>query len=148
MISLTSCVGEVYHQIMAERTARFLCETEVIDNTTQKAFLSGISECIEHTRVMMNCWQMHETRRKLSMQHSSTSRMLSGSVEHSLIYHAMEACHIPDTVVRYIRNLYSGLQGTVNCPSWQARPILFTARSLSGRSMVSHHIYFYWYLIH
>ena len=125
MISLTSCVGKVYHQIMAERTSNFLCNTGVIDNSTQKAFLSGISGCIEHTQVMNEL--LANARNKKKTIHVTFFDLADafGSVEHSLIYHTMEACHIPDVVVRYIRNLYSGLQGTVNGPSWQTNPIHF-----------------------
>ena len=39
MISLTSCIGKLFHHIIAERTASFLCKNEIIDNSTQKAFL-------------------------------------------------------------------------------------------------------------
>ena len=52
MISLTPCVGKLFHQIMAERTATILCKNGIIDDSTQKAFLRGINGCIEHTQTM------------------------------------------------------------------------------------------------
>ena len=52
MISLTSCVGKLFHQILSDRMSEYLIGNNLLDSHTQKAFLKGINGCIEHTMVM------------------------------------------------------------------------------------------------
>jgi hypothetical protein len=43
----TSCVGKIYHQILAARMALYLGSNGLINTTVQKAFIRGISGCTD-----------------------------------------------------------------------------------------------------
>jgi hypothetical protein len=51
-ILLTSCVGKIYHQTLADRMALYLSSKGHIDTTVQKAFMRGISGCTDHNFVL------------------------------------------------------------------------------------------------
>ena len=52
MISLTSCVSKVFHQILANRLVSYMTENRFIDPSVQKAFINGINGCVEHNQVL------------------------------------------------------------------------------------------------
>ncbi len=47
-IALTSCIGKLFHKIIARRLESFLISNNVIDTSLQKGFLSGIIGAMEH----------------------------------------------------------------------------------------------------
>jgi hypothetical protein len=49
---LTSCVGKIYHQILADKMALNLSSNGLNDTTVQKAFMRGISGCTDHNLVL------------------------------------------------------------------------------------------------
>ena len=49
MLALTPCIGKMYHLIKADRLSNFMVSNGYIDPKLQKAFISGINGCIEHT---------------------------------------------------------------------------------------------------
>jgi hypothetical protein len=51
-ISLTCCVGKIYHQIFADRMTVYLSSDGLIDTTVQKAFMRGIYGCTNHNFVL------------------------------------------------------------------------------------------------
>ena len=51
-IALTSCVGKLFHQVMASRISSFLISNGYLDVKTQKAFMSKISGCRDHALIM------------------------------------------------------------------------------------------------
>ena len=118
MISLTSCVGKVFHQTMSDRISEYLLSNNYIDSSTQKAFLKGINGCIEHTFVMNEL--LANARNKKKTIHVTFFDLADafGSVEHNLIFHTLQRNGLSKTVFSYVENLYSRLQGQVKGPSW------------------------------
>jgi hypothetical protein len=51
-ISLTSCVGKIYHQILAEKMTLYLSSNGLFNTTVQKAIMRGISGCTNHNLVL------------------------------------------------------------------------------------------------
>ena len=43
LIALTSCLGKPFHQIKADRMAKFMTQNGYIDSSTQKAFIKGVN---------------------------------------------------------------------------------------------------------
>ncbi len=132
MISLTCAVGKVYHQIMANRTATFLIDNNVIDPAMQKAFLQGINGCIEHTQVMQEI--LAHARNSNKTCHITYFDLADafGSVEHDLIYYTMERNGLPPVVIAYVRNLYSRLSGYIQGNKWTSEPFKFRKGVFQG----------------
>jgi hypothetical protein len=51
-ILLTSCISKIYHQILADRITVYLSSNGLIDTTVQKAFMRGISGCMDYKFVL------------------------------------------------------------------------------------------------
>ena len=113
MISLTSCVGKVFHQILSDRISSYLLCNNLLDSSTQKAFLKGINGCIEHTFVMNEL--LANARNKKKTIHVTYFDLADafGSVVHNLINHTLQRNGLPNSVCKYVENLYSRLQGQV-----------------------------------
>jgi len=52
MIALSSTIGKIMHQILAERTVKFMIGNNYINPLIQKAFISKINGTIEHNQVL------------------------------------------------------------------------------------------------
>ena len=53
-IALTSTIGKLFHRILARRLEEYLLDSDIIDPSIQKGFLSGIDGVIEHI-LSLNC---------------------------------------------------------------------------------------------
>jgi len=120
MIALTSVVAKLYHQIMAERMTDYLVRANIIDSTTQKAFLRGINGCIEHTQCMQEILAYARNRSRTVHVTFFDLTDAFGSVEHDLIFNIMQRNGIPPNIFEYVRNLYGKMQGSIQGPKWQS----------------------------
>ena len=132
MISLTSCVGKLFHQILSDRIANYFLRNKLIDPETQKAFLKGINGCMEHTFVMNEL--LANARNKKRTLHATFFDLADafGSVEHNLIHYTMKRNRIPDPVCLYVENLYSRLEGEIRGPGWRSDPFSFRRGVFQG----------------
>ncbi len=132
MISLTSCVGKLFHQILSERIAEYFLSNKLMDPETQKAFLKGINGCVEHTFVMNELLANARSRKRTLHVTFFDLADAFGSVEHNLIHHTMERNKLPNSICLYIQNLYSRLEGEVLGPGWQSAPFNFRRGVFQG----------------
>lgn len=125
MISLTSCVSKLFHQILADRTIEYLIANKLIDNETQKAFLPGISGCIDHTLCLREI--IAHARHVKRTAHITFFDLADafGSVNHEMMLHTLERNGIPPPIVNYVTNLYSRLSGYVQGPDWRSDKFRF-----------------------
>jgi hypothetical protein len=65
-ISLTSCVGKVYHQILVDRMDLYLSSNRLIDTTVEKAFMRGISGCTDHNLVLQELLAYARKEKKIA----------------------------------------------------------------------------------
>ena len=132
MISLTSCIGKLFHQIVANRIESYLLTNHLLDCETQKAFLKGINGCIEHTTIMREL--IADARSRKQTIHVTFFDLADalGSVEHNLIDHTLRRNGIPSPVCDYVKNLYSRLEGCVKTKEWTAEPFSFKRGVFQG----------------
>ncbi len=132
MISLTSCVGKLFHQIVANRIEIFVLTNDLIDSETQKAFLKGINGCIEHTTIMRELIaDARSSKRTIHVTFFDLADAF-GSVEHNLIDYTLRRNGIPTPVCDYVQNLYSRLQGSVKTKDWTSEPFNFKRGVFQG----------------
>lgn len=93
MISLTSSIAKIFHQIIAERLGSYLTTNMYIDPTVQKAFLKGVNGCIKHNQVLQETIAHAKDRKK-----QCTSRSLIGLMPSGVS--AIVSSTIPWNVVR------------------------------------------------
>ena len=111
MIVLTSCVGKIHYQVLANRTSDYLVSNNIIDSTTQKALLQSINGCIEDNQTVHEI--IKNTKHNKRTAHITFFDLADafGFVEHNLIYHSMEYVGLSPHFVEYIKSLYSNLNG-------------------------------------
>ena len=132
MIALTSCVGKLYHQLLANRIIDFLTTNKLLDSDTQKAFIPKVNGCVEHGYVLQEA--IAHSRRKKNTLHCTFFDLADafGSVNHELIKYTLKRNHLPECVSTYITNLYSRLSGVITGPSWTTTKFPFRTGTFQG----------------
>ena len=132
MIALTSCVGKLYHQLLANRIIDFLTTNKLLDSGTQKAFIPKVNGCVEHGYVLQEA--IAHSRQKKKTLHCTFFDLADafGSVNHELIEYTLKRNHLPECVSTYITNLYSRLSGVITGPSWTTTKFPFRTGTFQG----------------
>ena len=117
-LALSSCLGKPYHQIKAARLNQFMVSNGYINTSHQKAFLSNINGCMEHIKVLQEVIQDAKANKKTV--HISWFDLTDafGSVSHDLIQLCLEHFNIPERERKYIKSLYSQLNGKISTKNW------------------------------
>ncbi|XP_071491341.1 uncharacterized protein [Diadema antillarum] len=110
MISLTSCVSKIFHQILANRLACYLTTNCFIDPSVQKAFINGVNGCVEHNQVLHEIIAHSKAKKRTVHLTFFDLADAFGSVSHELISHSLHRFHVPTNLSVYIDNLYGRLQ--------------------------------------
>ena len=132
MIALTSTMGKLYHQVKAERMAKFMRANNYIDETTQKAFLAGVNGCIEHIQVIQEIIQDAKHRRRTVHFSWFDLSDAYGSIPHNLIEFSLRHYKVPDSEIKYIMNLYAKLRGKVVTKEWTSDTFDFRKGIFTG----------------
>ena len=132
MIALASCVGKLFHQVLANRFDNFIKENNLIDTTYQKAFLRGKNGCVEHNQVLHEVIQHSKFNKKTAHITWFDLADAFGSVPHELINLTLKRNNFPPVICQYISNLYSELSGTVVTNEWQSKPFKFRRGIFQG----------------
>lgn len=132
MIALSSVVGKIYHQILAERFEHYVRNNKLIDCRFQKAFVQGISGCTDHNVIV------HEIIRH-AKSNSRTAHIswfdledAFGSVQHDLIFLMLARLNVPEAIQHYIKNLYSSLSGRAVTKDWTSKEFGFKKGIFQG----------------
>ena len=132
MISLTSCIGKMFNQILAERMTSYLTANEFIDKCVQKAFINGLNGCIEHNQVLHEIISHAKSNQKTLHVTFFDLADAFGSVSHNLISKSMDRYAIPQPISRYVKTLYSRLNGRVCGPGWHSKSFAFRKGVFQG----------------
>ena len=140
MIALTSCIGKLFHQILADRVERFATDNKILDPATQKAFLKGINGCVENNQVVHELLLDAKKRNKTIHITFFDLQDAFGSVEHNLLYHVLDVYRFPVQIQRYVRNLYSRLNGRVRGDKWVSAKFPFRRGVFQGDPLFPHDV--------
>ena len=132
MISLTSCVSKILHQLLADRMTSYVTTNKYIDTSLQKAFISGINGCIEHNQVIHEVMAYAKNKRKTLHLTFFDLADAFGSVSHDLISVSLQRFDIPQPIITYISTLYSRLNGSVVGPGWTSDSFAFRKGVFQG----------------
>jgi hypothetical protein len=132
MIALSSAIGKLYHQILAERFEKFVISNNLIDTKFQKAFLQGISGCTDHNTSVHEILSHAKANSKTVHMTWFDLEDAFGSVQHELIYFTLNRLNVPTSVQLYIRNLYSSLSGRVSTKFWVSNEFKFNKGIFQG----------------
>ena len=83
--SIALTFGKIFHQIMSDRISKYMLSNNLIDSSTQKAFLKGINGCVEHISVMNELLSNARIGKKTIHVTFFDLADAFGSVEHNLI---------------------------------------------------------------
>lgn len=119
MIALTSNVAKLYHTMESSRAISFMTMNKYLDPTAQKAYIHGINGCVEHIKVIQEVIQHAKSNNKTA--HITWFDLIDafGSLSHVLIPYVLHHYHLPNTIINYIKNIYSKLKGLVKTKNWK-----------------------------
>ena len=132
MISLTSCVGKLYHLILSQRTTEYLVNNKLIDPEIQKAFLPGINGCIEHNLTLEEIVKDARVNKRTLHITFFDLQDAFGSVPHSLIQHTLERNLFPQPVQDYLRRHYNNTKSIVVTPTFKTNEFSFKRGVFQG----------------
>ena len=117
-IALTACIGKLFTSIMRSRWLSFMVANRYLDITVQKAFLPGVSGCVEHHQKLLACLKdAHSHHRSLTVCWLDLENAF-GSVRHNLIAFSLCHYHAPQIFQRMVGDLYSGLTAIISSKEW------------------------------
>lgn len=93
-------------------------KNEFIDKSIQKAFVPGVSGCLEHNQLM---WETLKYAKKEQLAICISWLDLAnayGSIRHNLIHFAMKYYHIPQEYQTLVFNYYDNLIARVTTDDW------------------------------
>ena len=128
MIALTSNIAKLYHTIEAQRTLDFMTGNNYLDSTAQKAYLDGV----EHITVVQEIIDHAASNHKTAHLTWFDLEDAFGSLNHKLIPYVFQYYNIPQTIITYITNLYTKLQGTVETKEWKSNTFKFQCGAFQG----------------
>ncbi|XP_055347591.1 uncharacterized protein LOC129594797 isoform X2 [Paramacrobiotus metropolitanus] len=108
-ITLTSCVGKIFHSVISKRLMTFCIKNGIIDTDVQKGFIEEMNGCGEHSLKLTKL--IEQQRAKKRAMHVTWLDVANayGSVRKEVMLAALKHYGIPNEIVNYINNYYTGL---------------------------------------
>ena len=134
-IALTSCIGKLYHKILAHRLEKFCLANSIIDPTIQKGFLHSVSGAIEHIASINHILDQAKDRKLPACITFLDLRNAFGSIQHNLIMDMLHFVRIPHPIIHYIKDCYQQLQGYISTKDWITPPFYIRQGVFQGDTL-------------
>ena len=122
-IALTSCVGKLFTSVMKNRWLTFMTSNGYLDTSIQKAFLPGVSGCLEqYHKLSAAITDAHKHHRSLTVCWLDIANAY-GSVHHGLIEFSLSHYHAPSNFLKMVSDLYTNLSAIVTSKSWSTKAL-------------------------
>lgn len=102
LITLTSCIGEVFHSIIEQRLLKYGIANKILDATVRKGFIENMNGCGQHAVKHRNIIEKQRKRHRSLHVLWLDIRNAYGSVHHSLIKTILEKNRVPQRWIDYI----------------------------------------------
>ncbi|XP_055348951.1 uncharacterized protein LOC129595846 [Paramacrobiotus metropolitanus] len=108
-ITLTSCIGKLFHSVISKRIMSYCIKNGIIDTSVQKGFIEATNGCGEHSLKLLKL--IEQQRTKGCTMHVAWLDVANayGSVRKEVLLAALRRYNIPDYIINYIDNYYTGL---------------------------------------
>ena len=120
---------------MSKRTTDYLTANNLINPQIQKAFLPGVSGCMEHNTVMEEIIKDIKAKKRTVNIAFFDLEDAFGSVPHDLIFHTLERNHFPQSIQDYFKSLYGKTKSKVVTKNFQTNVFSFKKGVLQGDPM-------------
>eukprot|EP00759_Apiculatamorpha_spiralis_P005899 PhF_6_TR13451/c2_g3_i1/m.21527 len=107
-ISLTSCLGKLFHTIISRQIEQHCVGHGVIDTKIQKGFLQEMCGTTEHTQVLANILRDRRKRDRHFVMAQFDLVNAFGSPPREVLLKVMQWARLDPRVVAYITSLYDG----------------------------------------
>ena len=111
LIALTSNVGNIFHTLESSRTMSYMIMNEYLDPKAQEPYLGDVNWCVEHVQVVQEVIPHNQINTKTAHIKWFDIVDTFGSLSHML--HVLAYYHFPETIINYIRYIYSKPVGKV-----------------------------------
>ena len=117
-ITVLNCEGHIFFSIFQSRLSRFMLKNNYLVLRVHKAFLEGVSGCIEHAAALTTVLNDAKDRYKSICISWLDLANAYGSVRHNMIQFALKWYHVPKSMCELIYNYYDKIFARVHTKSW------------------------------
>ena len=103
-------MSKLFLAIIKNRIYDYLLQNDFIDQSTQKGFLSSISETIDHTESLTYLLDNAKNKQRGLVVTFVDLQNAFGEVNYNFLSFVLKFHHLPDEIVHLINNLYRGYQ--------------------------------------
>jgi len=117
-IALLNTSGKIFFSLLNSRLERYMLTNGYINLSVQKAFLSGMPGCVEHTAKLDEALRIAKsTRRPICVSFIDLENAY-GSVKHNMIQFALDWYHVPKPISLIFYNYYEGQMARISTTDW------------------------------
>ena len=118
-IALTNTDAKIFFTILQKRFTAFMMSNAFFSVSVQKAFLPGISGCIEHNQLLYDVLRQAKAAQRRICVSWLDMMNAYGSVRHNLIGTALAYYHFPEEFIELVFSYYDRLVAKVSTDTWE-----------------------------
>ena len=134
-ISLTSCLGKLFHSIISHRILHHALDSHAIDTSIQKGFLPHMNGTVEHTQVLCELLEYQRRHKRQYCLAQFDIKNAFGSVPHTVLLQALKWARVSPIIVQYIEQLYEKASIQIKCAEGLTKPIPIDRGVLQGDTL-------------
>jgi len=117
-ITVLNVEGRIFFSVFQSRLSSFMLKNKYLVLRVQKAFLAGVSGCIEHATTLSAILDDAKDRLKSICISWLDLANAYGSVRHNMIQFALKWYHVPKSMCELIYNYYDKIFAQVHTKDW------------------------------
>ena len=131
-ISLSSCIGKVFHSILNKRLLSFATYNGLINPVTQKGFMEAMNGCGQHSMKLQTTISNHrKTHKSLHIAWLDIANAY-GSLRHDYMEMVLNRYKAPVSFVNYIMSYYRDLHTVIVTNTFRTDPIKINVGIFQG----------------
>ena len=134
-ISLTSCLGKLFHSIISHRILHHALDSHAMDTSIQKGFLPHMKGTVEHTQVLCELLEYQRRHKRQYCLAQFDIKNAFGSVPHTVLLQALKWARVSPIIVQYIEQLYEKASIQIKCAEGLTKPIPIDRGVLQGDTL-------------
>ena len=114
-ISLTSCIGKLFHSILSHRILQHSLDSHALDTSVQKGFLPHMNGTVEHTQVLCELLEHQRRHKRQYLLAQFDIKNAFGSIPHAVLLQSLKWASVSPILINYISALYKGASIQIKC---------------------------------
>ena len=136
-ISLTSCIGKLFHSILSHRILQHSLDSHALDTSVQKGFLPHMNGTVEHTQVLCELIEHQRRHKRQYLLAQFDIKNAFGSIPHAVLLQSLKWARVSPILINYISALYKGASIQIKCAEGLTKSIEIGRGGITRRYTVA-----------